>query len=161
MSWPNDADGDVLRRLESDGFDFTKEHSIDFNIDFNVWPLSDDTIRAIENKFPGCEFIDPDEEDIKNGDVTGYVQFRIKEKQSFYLSWSVVRFSIEYVHSARGSRACFSSSCACPDSSALLPGDLRNFDPICTFKISTIGRLSVLCSIGCQFFLFFNRETTT
>lgn len=85
MNWPNDADGDVLRRLESDGFDFNKEHSIDFNIDFDIWPLSDEAIKAIENQHPGCEFIDPDEEDIKNGDTNGYVQFRVKEKLTYNL----------------------------------------------------------------------------
>ena len=33
IDWPNDADGDVLRRMKESGFDFSKIHSIDFNID--------------------------------------------------------------------------------------------------------------------------------
>src|SRR6188508_877008 len=52
MDWPNDADGDVLRRLQSDGFDFGREVEVDFNIDFENWPPSDDTIRSLTNTRP-------------------------------------------------------------------------------------------------------------
>ena len=34
MTWPSDADGDVLRRLEQSGFHFSKSTLIDFNVDF-------------------------------------------------------------------------------------------------------------------------------
>jgi hypothetical protein len=37
MNWPNDVDGDVLRRLESIGFEFDQETDIDFNIDFSLF----------------------------------------------------------------------------------------------------------------------------
>lgn len=30
MQFPNDANGDVLRRMQSHGFDFSKEHPIEF-----------------------------------------------------------------------------------------------------------------------------------
>jgi len=39
--WPNDADGDILRKLLSNGFDFTEKYKIDFCIDFNNWPQPD------------------------------------------------------------------------------------------------------------------------
>ena len=85
MNWPNNADGDVLRRLETDGFDFNKEHTIDFNIDFDSWPLPNEVVKALNSLYPGCEFIDPDEEDIKNGDTNGYVQFSITDKLTYNL----------------------------------------------------------------------------
>ncbi len=38
MDWPNDADGDVFRRLKNSNFDFSKKYTIDFTIDFQFWP---------------------------------------------------------------------------------------------------------------------------
>lgn len=80
MSFPNDVDGDVLRRLEENGFNFEKEAVVDFNIDFNHWPLSSNEKEAIGKLYPNCEFYDPDDEDIENGDLNGYVQFTIFTK---------------------------------------------------------------------------------
>ena len=83
MNWPNDADGEVFEKLESDGFNFNIEHSIDFNIDFDSWPLSVEALKAFESWYPNCEFIDPDEEDIKNGDTSGYILFTITNKLTY------------------------------------------------------------------------------
>ena len=80
MSFPNDVDGDVLRRLEENGFNFEKEAVVDFNIDFNHWPLNSNEKEAIVKLYPNCEFYDPDDEDIENGDLNGYVQFTIFTK---------------------------------------------------------------------------------
>ena len=85
MYWPNDVDGDVFRTLEEHGFDFSKEHEIEINIDFDSWPLSDSIIHAISELFPDCNFIEPDEDDIENDDTNGYVQFYITEKLSYDL----------------------------------------------------------------------------
>jgi hypothetical protein len=45
MSWPDDADGDVFRSLEADGFDFTVETLIEFNVDLGD---PDSTTAAID-----------------------------------------------------------------------------------------------------------------
>jgi len=34
MNYPNDTDGDVFRRMEAHGFDFEKEHTVDFHAVF-------------------------------------------------------------------------------------------------------------------------------
>ncbi|HRE44148.1 MAG TPA: ribonuclease E inhibitor RraB [Terricaulis sp.] len=34
MSWPDDSDGDVLRRMHAAGFDFARPVWIDFNVEF-------------------------------------------------------------------------------------------------------------------------------
>jgi hypothetical protein len=83
MGWPNDADGDVFRRLEKSGFNFGEEVSIDFNIDFNHWPLTNEEKMEIRNLYPECEFFEPDEEDIEDEDLIGYVQFQIVGKLSY------------------------------------------------------------------------------
>ena len=61
MNFPNDVDGDVLRRLKESGFNFEKETVVDFNIDFNHWPLSSNEKEAIGKLYPNCEFYDPDD----------------------------------------------------------------------------------------------------
>lgn len=61
-NWPNDADGDVFRRLQEDGFDFSSEHIIDFNVDFAEWPPSDLALRELQQRYPGARVISPENE---------------------------------------------------------------------------------------------------
>jgi hypothetical protein len=60
-NWPNDADGDVFRRLNAKGFDFSRSHIIDFNVDFDQWPPSKKAISAITNAFPEVRMYDDSE----------------------------------------------------------------------------------------------------
>ncbi len=85
MNWPNDADGDVFRRLEESGFNFDIVSTIDFNIDFNHWPLLDGEKNEIIKLYPNSEFYDPDEEDLEDGDLIGFVQFQIVAKLTYEL----------------------------------------------------------------------------
>ena len=59
--WPRDADGDVLRRLEADGCDFSKQHIIDFYIDFEDWPPSVDAVGILKADFASVDLLDKDE----------------------------------------------------------------------------------------------------
>jgi hypothetical protein len=70
-NWPNDADGDVFRRMDSKGFDFSKACTIDFNIDFDHWPPSEQAIKTIQEAFPGAVVHEDKEE------CGGYVLFQI------------------------------------------------------------------------------------
>jgi hypothetical protein len=70
-NWPNDADGDVLRRLSAKGFDFSKSYIIDFNVDFDQWPPSEKAVNAIKDAFPEVKVHDDDE----NGG--GYMLFKL------------------------------------------------------------------------------------
>ena len=83
MNWPNDVDGDVFRRLVEEGFDFSKEHTIDLIVDFERWPLSDSVKVALNALYTGCEYIDPDDEDMENGEANGYVQFSLSNKLTY------------------------------------------------------------------------------
>jgi hypothetical protein len=55
MNWPNDADGDVMRRLQSNGFSFDREAEIDFNIDFDQWPPDPSVIDILQNELPSAK----------------------------------------------------------------------------------------------------------
>lgn len=77
MTWPNDADGNVFRSLEEDGFDFSKDHMVDFNIDFESWPPSTEAINLLKEKYQNIEVIEPDEE------FDGYIEIQIPTKLSY------------------------------------------------------------------------------
>ena len=83
MKWPNDADGDVLRNLEENGFDFNRSYKIDFDIDFNKWPLTNTENDQIKKIYPTCTFYDPDEEDMEEGNTIGYVNLQIESKLTY------------------------------------------------------------------------------
>lgn len=71
MNWPDDSDGDVFRRLEADGFDFSKSYAIDYNVDFDSWPPLPEAIERLRKLYGDVEIFNPDEE----GD--GYVLFQV------------------------------------------------------------------------------------
>jgi hypothetical protein len=69
--------------LEQKGFDFDKEVQVDFEIEFDHWPLSRTEVDAISRRYPDCEFNDPDEEDIAEGEVTGTVTLQILSRLTY------------------------------------------------------------------------------
>jgi hypothetical protein len=54
MTWPNNADGDVMRSLQAGGFNFDREVEIDFNIDFDEWPPDSSVTGMLQNKLPSA-----------------------------------------------------------------------------------------------------------
>jgi len=77
MTWPNDADGDVFRTLEEDGFDFSSDHLVDFNIDFENWPPAAEAITLLKEKYNRVDIIEPDEE------FEGYVKIQVTAELSY------------------------------------------------------------------------------
>jgi len=71
MSWPETADGDVFRRLQSSQFAFSSVHEIDFNVDFEDWPPSCDAMRWLEQEYGPVSSYPP-----MDG-FGGYVLFKI------------------------------------------------------------------------------------
>lgn len=57
--WPNDADGDVLRRMKASGFDFEVKTDIDFNVDFDDWPPAPELIELLGNQFAIVKMYEP------------------------------------------------------------------------------------------------------
>jgi len=98
MNWPNDADGDVLRNLEKQDFDFDKVWEIDFNIDFASWPLSLEAQQGIKSIYPNCVFEEPDDEDIEEGNTSGYVRLTVKSQLTYDL---VIRMQAQISQDAR------------------------------------------------------------
>lgn len=78
-TWPNDADGDVFRKLHAKGFDFSQPYTIDFNIDFNSWPPSAEAMSAIMMKFPEAKVYEDDD------GQNGYVLFKITAPLTYEL----------------------------------------------------------------------------
>jgi hypothetical protein len=84
-TWPDDADGDVLRRLERNGFDFSKPVAIDFNVDFDAWPPPDSALELLKERFGEIDVIEPEDEG------SGYVCFQVTSRLSYELVTSVQR----------------------------------------------------------------------
>ena len=78
-TWPDDADGDVLRRMEKGGFDLGKATLIDFNVDFEAWPPPDEAIAVLRRSFPNL-VVYPSSE--SGG---GYIQFQLFDELSYEL----------------------------------------------------------------------------
>jgi hypothetical protein len=77
--WPNDADGDVFRRLLAKGLDFSKSYVIDFNVDFSTWPPKQEAVQLLQAEFPGAKVY----EDAEDGG--GYVLFKLNSKLTYDL----------------------------------------------------------------------------
>jgi hypothetical protein len=60
-TFPNDADGEVLQKMQDGGFDFSKKHDVDFMVEFSSWPPTDKAIDALEKHFETAELFDPEE----------------------------------------------------------------------------------------------------
>ncbi len=75
---PNDADADVLRKLHARGFNFGKEHVVDFNIDFDLWPPPDSAVDAIKSAFPKAVVTKEEDEEIG-----GYLLIQFKSLVSY------------------------------------------------------------------------------
>jgi hypothetical protein len=81
MDWPDDADGDVMRRLRAGGFDFGKPELIDFNVDFESWPPDQRALNAISQAFPDAT--------ISLEATNGYVLVQLRRTVSYELVTSV------------------------------------------------------------------------
>ena len=102
-SWLDDADGDVFRSLQADGFDFGKEYTIDFNIDFNHWPVSDDVIQLIKTHHPNAQVVHHDAEDLAEGRNVGFIQFQLREQLTYELVMEVQNQTTELLKEHGGS----------------------------------------------------------
>lgn len=69
--WPDDADGGVFRNLAADNFDFSAQHSVDYNVDFESWPPPAVALEWLQTHYGELGLCPPNE------DMNGYVQFQI------------------------------------------------------------------------------------
>ena len=79
MPWPNDSDGDVFRRLEERAFNFSISHSIDFNVDFEVWPPPKEALAWLKQKYGRIGVHEPEDT------FGGYVEFQVEAKLTYDL----------------------------------------------------------------------------
>jgi hypothetical protein len=71
QDWPNDADGDVFRRLLTNGFDFSANYAVDYNIDFESWPASAAAVTLLESMYGKVTLYPLGE------DLGGYAEFQV------------------------------------------------------------------------------------
>jgi hypothetical protein len=91
-NWPDDADGDVFRRLAAIEFDFAKIWSVDYNVDFESWPPSVPALELLRSMYGEFAVFPPDQSDI------GYVQFQIVGPVTYEGVTSVQRRTSSAMH---------------------------------------------------------------
>lgn len=94
--WPNDADGDVLRRMVASGFDFSNETEIDFNIDFDSWPPPIELLEALRKQFAKVEMYSPRQTG------SGYVLVVVQDRLTYDLVMFMQRSLTELAASSGG-----------------------------------------------------------
>lgn len=94
-AWPADVDGDVFRRMQLSGFDFEAPTDIDFNVDFDTWPPTDEFVERLRAQFAKVEIFPPD------SDGDGYVQAVVHAPLTYELVMFIQR-SISDLASAYG-----------------------------------------------------------
>ena len=83
--WSIDEDEALLRRMNSQGFDFSLSTLIYFNVDFEMWPPPREAIAALSRKYGNLTIHEP--VDCIPGDVT----FQIYDRVSYELVMRVQR----------------------------------------------------------------------
>jgi Regulator of ribonuclease activity B len=78
LQWPDDADGDVLRRMKARGFNFGRPCLIDFNVEFDSWPPPAVALTMLERQFPSTKTY-------PSSDGGGYVQFQVYGRLTYEL----------------------------------------------------------------------------
>src|SRR5580765_6067258 len=96
MSFPDDVDGDVLRRLEESGFDFSKKTLIDFNVDFECWPPATKAVSLLSAEYPSTKVYEPEDGDL------GYVHFQVYDLVTYDLVTTVQKYVTELMTPVHG-----------------------------------------------------------
>ena len=85
MDWPNDVDGDVLRRMGRGGFDFAKEHEIDFSVEFDRWPPPPEAITVLRSTYGNARVLDPEADPDTGERYEGCFAFKIRALVTYEL----------------------------------------------------------------------------
>ena len=71
--------------MQDSGFDFSKYHLIDFNVDFEGWPPTTEALAVIRHRFPSTVLYPPD------GGDRGHVQFQVHALVTYDLVMRIQR----------------------------------------------------------------------
>ena len=83
-NFPRDVDGDVLRRMLANGFDFLIPARVDFNIDFAGWPPSQELLIELKKRFAEVTIHEP-------GEYGGYISLVVTALVTYELVTSIQR----------------------------------------------------------------------
>ena len=62
MQFPDDVDGDVLRRLQETGLDFSQPQNVEFIVDFCFWPPDPEALSILRNKYGSIQIFKPEDD---------------------------------------------------------------------------------------------------
>jgi hypothetical protein len=85
--WPDDADGDVLRRLKACAFDFEAIYDIEFIVDFDEWPPATRFVDFLMATYPRLELYEA--ADSRSGYIKLIVQSRLTYDLVIFMQQSI------------------------------------------------------------------------
>jgi hypothetical protein len=100
LRWPRDAHGDGLRRLQANGFDFSKPTVIDFNVYFEDWPAHKDAMLRLTREYSSVSSCRTDDE------FGGFLEFQVYALLTYELVTNTMGYVTELMSAYRG--ACLS-----------------------------------------------------
>jgi len=84
MNWPENADGDVFRKLAAQNFDFDKQYTIDFKVDFSSWPPPASAIESLKAEYPNLKVVDV-ADGTNSPSEKGYITLKINDTVNYDL----------------------------------------------------------------------------
>ncbi len=100
QTWPDDVDGDVLRSLTRDNYDFDAITEIVFHVEVKQWPPQAKILELLKREYKNVEVVHPEP---GAEDDEGFVQFSIYDKLSYDRVTHTQRQVTEMVDSYGGS----------------------------------------------------------
>lgn len=100
LRWPQDPHGDGLRRLQANGFDFSKPTVIDFKVYFEAWPAHKDAMLRLARDYSSVSSCRTDDE------LGGFLEFQVYALLTYELVTNTMGYVSELMSPYRG--ACLS-----------------------------------------------------
>lgn len=100
LRWPRDPHGDGLRRLQANGFDFTKPAVIDFKVYFEAWPAHKEAMLRMTHEYSSVSSCGTDDE------FGGFLEFQVYALLTYELVTNTMGYVTEIMSPYRG--ACLS-----------------------------------------------------
>lgn len=101
MDWPENKDGELLRRLQRDGINLSQPHTVEFNVDFDHWPPPADVLTLLKEKYGNLKLFEPG---FLHEMQEGYASLKIVSEVSYDFVINTQREITDEVH-------CFGGYC--------------------------------------------------
>jgi hypothetical protein len=120
LRWPRDPHGDGLRRLQANGFDFTKPTVIDFKVYFEAWPAHKDAMLRMTHEYSSVSSCGTDDE------FGGFLEFQVYALLTYELVTNTMGYVTELMSPYRGACLSWGVEFARPEATEVFSPDVAD-----------------------------------